>query len=172
MLRSFLSAPCLLVCLACATPFPLDTLEEGMTAETVRENFGEPEAIVTTAALREAFDELEVIEIQQGSVESSWTYSHEDQVWFPTVAFSSVFLPPCIVMSALVWIVEEEDSCFRWYVERKPVVLQFADGKLASWIVFPDPRGNFWDQRYDGSGWDSSQHVREMLRQMDNINNR
>ena len=35
MLRSFLLVPCLLICLACATPFPLDSLEEGMTAETV-----------------------------------------------------------------------------------------------------------------------------------------
>ena len=35
--RAALLVPCLLVCLACATPFPIDSLEEGMTHETVRE---------------------------------------------------------------------------------------------------------------------------------------
>ena len=35
--RSLLLAPCLLICLACATPFPLDTLKEGMTMEQATE---------------------------------------------------------------------------------------------------------------------------------------
>ena len=38
--------PCLLLLLACATPFPIESLEEGMTTQTVRESFGEPEYIV------------------------------------------------------------------------------------------------------------------------------
>lgn len=33
-----------LLCVACASPFPLEDLEEGMTSETVRDSFGEPEA--------------------------------------------------------------------------------------------------------------------------------
>ena len=39
--------PCLLACLACTTPtpFPVDSLEEGMTPETVRVEFGEPESV-------------------------------------------------------------------------------------------------------------------------------
>ena len=41
MLRSFLLVPCLLICLACATPtptpFPIEKLAKGMTTETVRE---------------------------------------------------------------------------------------------------------------------------------------
>ncbi len=42
MLRSFLLIPCLLIGLACATQFPLDSLEEGMTMVQATEAFGEP----------------------------------------------------------------------------------------------------------------------------------
>ena len=37
--RTVLLVPCLLTCLACATPrtFPFENLEEGMTTEMVRE---------------------------------------------------------------------------------------------------------------------------------------
>ena len=42
--------PCLLICLACATPFPFEKLEKGMTTEAVRQEFGEPEAISTFRA--------------------------------------------------------------------------------------------------------------------------
>jgi hypothetical protein len=154
MLRSFLLALCLLIGLACATPFALDSLEEGMTTETVREKFGEPEAIET----------------KPGGVEPSWTYLHEDQAWSSTIAFSSLFLPHCIIMSPLVWL-DGEHWCFRWYVKRKPVVLQFVDGKLASWEVLPDPRGSFWDQQSDGSRWpsSSSHFQREMEQQMNDF---
>ena len=60
--RAVLLIPCLLICVACATPFPLESLEEGMTTGTVRENFGEPEAISWP-----------------GRAESSWRYVHEEQ---------------------------------------------------------------------------------------------
>ena len=36
--RAVLLIPCLLIGLACATPFPTENLEVGMTAETVRES--------------------------------------------------------------------------------------------------------------------------------------
>ena len=36
--------PFLLICVCCATPFPIENLKEGMTMEAVRENFGEPKA--------------------------------------------------------------------------------------------------------------------------------
>jgi len=42
--RADLLVPCLLVCLACATPLPLEKLEEGISTEAVRQEFGEPEA--------------------------------------------------------------------------------------------------------------------------------
>ena len=40
--RSLLLAACLLICLACATPFPLDSLEVDMTMVQATEAFGEP----------------------------------------------------------------------------------------------------------------------------------
>ncbi len=40
--RTLLLVPCLLICLACATPFPLENLEKGMTMEQATEAFGEP----------------------------------------------------------------------------------------------------------------------------------
>ena len=63
-----LLVPCLLICLACVTvtPFPIEKLEVGMTAETVRENFGYPEVLHDSVG------------------ESSWTYPHVEaacEVW-------------------------------------------------------------------------------------------
>ncbi len=155
MLRSFLLVPCLLICLACATPFPIESLEEGMTAETVRENFGEPEAIPTT---------------EPEGMDSSWSSVHEERNWVNTVVFSSVLLPPCILLTPMIAF-GEGHPCFSWNVERKPVVLQFAEGKLASWEVLPDPRGSFWDQQsnYSQDGQSLSewmdQNQRDFLRQ-------
>ena len=53
MLRSFLLASCLLVCLACATAFPIESLEKGMTMEQATEAFGEPSS-TNTQELSEA----------------------------------------------------------------------------------------------------------------------
>jgi hypothetical protein len=53
MLRSFLLASCLLVCLACATAFPIESLEKGMTMELATEAFGEPSS-TNTQELSEA----------------------------------------------------------------------------------------------------------------------
>ena len=43
--RAVLLIPCLLICLACATPFPFEKLEEGMTADGVRQTVGEPKSV-------------------------------------------------------------------------------------------------------------------------------
>ena len=110
--------PCLLIWLACATPFPIESLEKGMTAETVRMKFGEPEAIET----------------KPRDVESSWTYVHEEQAWFPTVIFSSLVLPHCILFTALMPFYGGH-PCFGQYVEEKPVVLHFEAEKLVRWEV-------------------------------------
>ena len=150
-MRSFLLAPCLLISLACATPLPLDSLEEGMTTEAVRENFGEPEANSTT---------------EPEGMDSSWSYVHEERNWLNTVVFSSVFLPHCILLTPFIALFDDEHLCFSWSVERKPVVLQFAEGKLASWEVLPDPRGSLWDQPGGYSGDDDSV-VQDMFDQMD-----
>ena len=66
--RTVLLFPCQLICFACATPFPVENLEEGMTQETVREKFGEPE---------------ETESAQPGK--SSWIYTNEEQDWFFTL---------------------------------------------------------------------------------------
>ena len=135
MLRSFLLAPCLLICLACATPFPFESLEEGMTAEAVREKFGEPEAMDT----------------EPEGVDSSWTYLHEEQIWDETVLFYSIGIPHCIIFTAWMPFVEGH-PCYSWIVERKPVVLQFSEGKLTSWEVLPDPRPSSCEDRFGKYG--------------------
>ncbi len=56
-----LLVPCLLLCLACATPFPFEKLEEGMTETAVRQAVGEPKAIHD---------------------EETWTYAHEEWNWW------------------------------------------------------------------------------------------
>jgi hypothetical protein len=49
---------CLLICLACATPFPVETLEEGMTPLAVQQAVGEPRFIAPNGV---------------------WIYTHEEQ---------------------------------------------------------------------------------------------
>ena len=125
MLRSFLLAPCLLICLACATPFPLDNLEEGMTYETVRENFGEPEAF----GVDPPFD---------ASAGTFWTYVHEEQDWFLT------FHPFVQLFSLVLRFIPPSPEVYdRWnfgYVNGMPVVLHFEDEKLAHWeVIRPAP---------------------------------
>jgi hypothetical protein len=110
--QTVLPVPCLLVCLACATPFPLESLEVGMTTETVREKFGEPEAIIS----------------EPGGVEFSWTYFDEWQNW-PIFIFPQVLLsiPICAAITDKPW------DCA--YVTRRPVLLHFEGEKLARWEV-------------------------------------
>jgi hypothetical protein len=70
MARSFLLAPCLLICLACATPFRSAELEEGMTKDEVRALLGEPDYIwVPDIAMKSP---------RPGVVEEGWEYNH----WF------------------------------------------------------------------------------------------
>ena len=133
VIRNLLLAPCLLICLACATPFPIKNLEEGMTTETVREKFGEPVAANTV------WDPPGGGNFLRGDwtydAESSWTYVDEERNWVWSVFFSSVFLPVQIVESAIGAIIYSGDDDFRWdwaYVERKPVVLYFEQEELGS----------------------------------------
>ena len=56
--RTLLLAPCLLLCLACVTPFPLDSLEAGMTMVQATEDFGEPSS-TNMGELREAVQLLQ-----------------------------------------------------------------------------------------------------------------
>ena len=115
--RAVLPVPCMLICLACATPFPIENLEEGMTAETVRESFGEPEAIGTEPPF---------------GVATFWTYTHEEQDWFVTLH------PMAPLIAAVIRVSENE-----WhniYVTRKPLVLHFEAEKLVRWeVIEPAP---------------------------------
>ena len=134
MLRSFLTRfpnsrigfvlliPCLLVCLACATPFPVENLEKDMTAEAVRENFGAPEATRGAG--------------------SSWTYVDEQQAWFITVMSSTFFLVHCAITTAATMPFGAEHWCSALMptVEEGQVVLHFEDERLARWeVIEPVP---------------------------------
>jgi len=107
-----LFAACLLLCLACATPFPIENLEEGMTMEAVRENFGEPKA--------EAAD-------LWGDGKSCWTYWHEEQDWIATFLFpvSPLIIPATALLPGYTW-----DA---WYFVRNSVFLDFEEEKLVRW---------------------------------------
>jgi hypothetical protein len=63
--------PCLLICLSCATPFPAEALEEGMTPLAIRQAVGEPRFIAPNGV---------------------WIYTHEEQNPGEGVVRSDVFL--------------------------------------------------------------------------------
>ncbi len=108
MLRSFLLAPCLLICLACATPFPIENLEEGMTAETVRETFGEPKGGVLSS--------------------SWWTYVDEKRMW------PFILIPP-FMLTIPVFTAIPDTPWDHIYVNRRPILLYFKAEELVYWDV-------------------------------------
>ena len=154
MLRSFLLAPCLLFCLACATtPFPVENLEEGMTAETVRENFGEPVAINTVWNPPRVNP---LVKDWTYDADSTWTYVDERREWVNSVFFFPL-LPFQIVLNAFGSRVHSGDDDFprdSLYVNRKPVVLYFEQEKLVRWeVIKPVPQpGVYWPEI--DSDWD------------------
>ena len=125
MARSFLLVPCLLIGLGCATPFPLDSLEEGMTTEAVREKFGAPEAISS----------------EPGGMDSSWGYVNEEQNWFFTVISSTLFLPHCIFLTAATLPPGANGWCASALptIEKGKVVLHFEEENLVRWETLPAP---------------------------------
>ena len=144
--------PCLAICLACATPFPVDSLEEGMTTETVRENFGAPEAMETKPA----------------GVESSWTYVDEVQAWFLTVMSSTAFLPPCIIATAVAMPFGGEHWCDAVIptVEKGEVVLHFEEEKLVRWeVIEPEPVPVV----SSGYNWNTGPTLAEQMRESQRI---
>ncbi len=101
--RVALVTPCLLICLACATPFPIENLEPGMTAETVREQFGAPEAVET----------------ERGGVGSSWTFVDEEfEIGTAIIGWP---LAPLFMAVSLFGDWEWDDP----YMNTKDVVLHF-----------------------------------------------
>ena len=166
MLRSFLLAPCLLVCFACATPFLTANLERGMTTEAVREQFGEPRAIETVAT-----DGKRLAQV-------SWTYLHEEfDPLIPSVgpmplrvAVTSILGVPLLWVFALNDLITDELTGINWdhmYVTRAPVVLQFTEEKLARWEVLeplpsisvgPNMVHRDWQQQWDQQQEDLRHH--------------
>ena len=128
MLRSFFLAPCLLICLACATPFPIDSLEVGMTKVNLREKFGEPEAIMTAWAAPELTGEISNSGADPGVYELSWTYVDENQVW-PMLIF------PQAILAMPVNAAIPDTPWDQWYVRRRQVLLFFEGEKLVRWNV-------------------------------------
>jgi hypothetical protein len=121
--RIVLLVPCLLICLACATPFPIEKLQEGMTTEMVREKFGEPESIETGGGF---------------FWDSCWRYIHEQQRWFVTLNPMALLLVPVFrfIPPHLVGGDTGGDSRTRWdyiYVYWRPVQLHFEGEELVSW---------------------------------------
>ena len=128
--RVVLLAPGLLICLACATPFPIENFQEGMTTEMVREKFGEPESIG----------------VMSGDARSRWCYLTEEQNWLMT------FFPlsPLLTLAQLPFAAVLPNV--RWddvYVLKEEVVLHFEGEKLVWWGVMDtfgfmtvDPPGN------------------------------
>jgi hypothetical protein len=123
----------LLTCLACATPFLAQRLEEGMTPEAVRQTFGAP------------------IETESEGAESAWVYIHEELEPIPLedgpmplrVAVASIWGVSLSWGFALADLLTDELAGENWnhmYVSRAPVVLHFSGGRLVRWEVLPDVR--------------------------------
>ena len=121
--RSLVLIPCLLVCLACATPFPVENLEEGMTPLEVRESVGEPRFIAPNGV---------------------WIYTHEEQEWvFTFFPLTPLFIPLFAGLPDASWD--------EMYVIKGDVFLHFNDGKLWRWQVTEPPpavSSGIWDDPF------------------------
>ena len=131
--RVVLPVPCLLICLACATPFPFEKLDKGMTTEAAREKFGAPERITARQGKR-----------------VRWCYEHEEKPWNYWVAtffpLTYIAIPLHIALVGGRW-----DDLF---VEKKPVVLDFEGEKLVRLDVYEpllSPGTPRWEQPLPGT---------------------
>lgn len=105
--------PFLLICISCATPFPVAELEEGMTAEEARQAFGEPRNIRD---------------------DNAWVYTDEDQNW---MMFNPFFIEFGLIAGSIFALLDDDDSV-EWdefFVSRQDVYLHFEEEKLARWQV-------------------------------------
>ncbi len=120
-----LLVPCLLICLACATPFPFQNLEEGMTAEMVRQKFGAPELIETNPR----WDISDGPAVLTG-VESSWTYVDEELLW----GYFGFLVPPLLLSIPICAAIPDTPwDCL--YINTRPVLLHFEAEELVHWNV-------------------------------------
>ena len=158
-----LLVPCLLICLACATPFPIESLQEGMTAGTVRDSFGEPRATEIPPYLVWAKSRgfrSEVLEAETGQ-SAVWTYVDEDfeplgltvgpmALRVGVTSILQVFLFPFMFADLLAypWDDFTDDQWNRLWISRKLVLLRFEGEELVQWEVLPDLRDAVNDKNY------------------------
>jgi hypothetical protein len=111
--RTVLLVPCLLVCLACATPFPIEQLEPGITMSTVQEKFG-PSAAAETDCL---------------------SYRHEKQDWFFTFhPLVPLFIPITVAFEGMTW----SEAAHSIYIHDRMLLIDFEEGQLSgSEIIKP-----------------------------------
>jgi len=146
MARPF-AASVLLLGLACATPFPIQNLEKGMTVGEIRAEFGEPRVTEEGPS--------------QGSY--SWTYVHQayDPIPLTEGPMAVRTAAASIFGVAFTWGFALFDLLFHdldmaWnltFVSLEPVVLEFEDEKLVAWELLPDLRGT---QSSAGGAYSSS----------------
>ena len=144
--RSLLPAPCLLICLACATPFPIESLEEGMTTEMVREKFGEPDAIVSDPGF------------------AGWYYTYQKQNWLMTPPSPFTFW--ILVGFPFILPFNLLDPEVRWYyplfVYDVDLSLHFEEEKLARWeVIKPGSSDSYWN-----GNWELMQSMDSLHHQM------
>ncbi len=149
MLRSFLLASCLVVCLACATRFPTESLEKGMTMEQATEAFGEPSS-TNTEELSEAVQLLQkendrIYERLESAVDLSETRGPVaqklEQLSTQTLRTLERFVAELDEASGeqgvrSTWVYPHEEVSW-WpedpWVVKKEVELLFDGNKLVSW---------------------------------------
>ena len=117
--RSLLLPPSLAICLACATSFPVENLEKGMTAETVLENFGLPETVDRP---------------MDATTWAAWTYVHEEQFWFVTV-------------KGRVVLHFEEEELVRWKVIGPVPVVSSGSGYSSNSTFYEQQQQWQWQQQ-------------------------
>ncbi len=146
--RTVLLVPCLLICLACVTPFPLENLEKGMTMERATEAFGEPSS-TNTEELSEAVRLLQkengrIYERLESAVDLSETRGPVarklEQLSTRTLRSLERFVAELDEASGeqgvrSTWVYPHEE--FSWMpqvgVVKKEVELLFDGNKLVSW---------------------------------------
>ena len=153
--RVVLLAPCLLICLACATPFPLENLEKGMTMEQATEAFGEPSS-TNAEELNEAVQLLQrendrIYERLASAVDLSETRGpvarELEQSSTETLRSLERFVAELDEASGergvrSTWVYPHEE--FSWmpsdpWVLKKEVELLFEGNELVSWETRPAP---------------------------------
>ncbi len=178
MLRSFLLLPCLLIGLACATQFPLDSLEEGMTMVQATEAFGEPSSTrmeESNEEVRLLHEEVQLLQEENARIferlESAVGLSETrgsverklEESTTLTLRSLEAFVAELVVASGeqgvrSTWVYPYEELSWMGnnFIVKKEVELLFEGNKLASWETRLVPFVPTTDTSFDNSmsDWD------------------